>query len=184
MTHVTCRLTAKNRDQLRNPTLGNRVWATFTFLDAQTRRQKHTGRQTRSSRYSAPVLRRSLTDLPSTTATPRVLLGADMAATCVHSCVSGSYRSTELRYDHPSWPPTAYRAPPSTAAPDTIVSRPSSIDPYDSSITANTLKINIHKYTYMLQRGQSQKKKPQTHGRIILPNLNQFVKLFHWKILQ
>jgi len=25
------RLTAKNRDQLWNPTLGNRVWATFTF---------------------------------------------------------------------------------------------------------------------------------------------------------
>jgi len=24
-------LTAKNRDQLRNPTLSNRVWATFTF---------------------------------------------------------------------------------------------------------------------------------------------------------
>ena len=32
MTHVTCRLTAKNRDQLRNPTLGNRVRGTFTFL--------------------------------------------------------------------------------------------------------------------------------------------------------
>jgi len=32
MTHVTCRLTAKNRDQLPNPTLGNRVWATFTFF--------------------------------------------------------------------------------------------------------------------------------------------------------
>jgi len=30
MTHVTCRLTAKNRDQLRNPTLGNRVRASFT----------------------------------------------------------------------------------------------------------------------------------------------------------
>ena len=29
MTHVTCRLTAKNRDQLRNPTLGNRVLAPF-----------------------------------------------------------------------------------------------------------------------------------------------------------
>jgi len=30
MTHVTCRLTAKNLDQLRNHTLGNRVrWATF-----------------------------------------------------------------------------------------------------------------------------------------------------------
>ena len=29
---VTCRLTAKNRDKLRNPTLGNRVWATFAFF--------------------------------------------------------------------------------------------------------------------------------------------------------
>jgi len=29
MTHVTCRLTAKNWDQLRSPTLCNRVWATF-----------------------------------------------------------------------------------------------------------------------------------------------------------
>jgi len=32
MTHFTCKLTTKNRDQLRNPTLGNRVLATFTFL--------------------------------------------------------------------------------------------------------------------------------------------------------
>ena len=32
MTHVTCRLTAKKRDQLRNPTLGNRVWATFFLI--------------------------------------------------------------------------------------------------------------------------------------------------------
>jgi len=31
MTRVTCKLTVKNRDQLWNPTLGNRVWATFTF---------------------------------------------------------------------------------------------------------------------------------------------------------
>jgi len=31
MTHVTCRLTAKNRDQVRNPMLDNRVWATFSF---------------------------------------------------------------------------------------------------------------------------------------------------------
>ena len=37
LTHVTCRLTAKNRDQLRNPTLGNRVWATFTFFTAKGR---------------------------------------------------------------------------------------------------------------------------------------------------
>jgi len=40
MTYVTCRMTAKYRDQLRNFTLGNRVWATFfTFvLEATTKR--------------------------------------------------------------------------------------------------------------------------------------------------
>ena len=32
MTRVTCRLTAQNRDQVRNPPLGNRVWANFTIL--------------------------------------------------------------------------------------------------------------------------------------------------------
>jgi len=37
MTHVNCRPTAKNRDQLRNSTLGNRVWATFTFFNIHTR---------------------------------------------------------------------------------------------------------------------------------------------------
>ena len=31
MTLVACRLTAKNRDQLRNPTLRNQVRANFTF---------------------------------------------------------------------------------------------------------------------------------------------------------
>jgi len=34
VSYVTCRLTAKNRDQLRNPTLGNRVWAAFTFTSS------------------------------------------------------------------------------------------------------------------------------------------------------
>jgi len=32
MTHVTCRLTAKDRNQLRNPTLSNRVWTTTFYL--------------------------------------------------------------------------------------------------------------------------------------------------------
>ena len=32
MTHVTCRLTANNLDQLWNPPLSNRVWATFTLF--------------------------------------------------------------------------------------------------------------------------------------------------------
>jgi len=31
MTHITCRLTAKNWDRLRNPTLCNRVWANFFY---------------------------------------------------------------------------------------------------------------------------------------------------------
>jgi len=31
MTHVTCRLTARNRDQLRNPTLCNRGWTNFFY---------------------------------------------------------------------------------------------------------------------------------------------------------
>ena len=40
MTHDTCRLTAKNRrDQLRNPTLGNRAWATFTFYPSAIERR-------------------------------------------------------------------------------------------------------------------------------------------------
>ena len=37
MTHVTGRLTAKYRDQLRNPTVGNRVWANFSVHIARTR---------------------------------------------------------------------------------------------------------------------------------------------------
>ena len=36
MTLVTCRLTAKYRDQLRKPTLANRVRPTFTFLISLT----------------------------------------------------------------------------------------------------------------------------------------------------
>jgi len=43
MTYVTCRLTAKNRDQLWNPTLGNRVWATFTFFTRQIFPVLHNG---------------------------------------------------------------------------------------------------------------------------------------------
>jgi len=39
MTHATCWLTAKNRDQLKNPTLGSRVWATF-FTSKEREGQK------------------------------------------------------------------------------------------------------------------------------------------------
>ena len=56
MTHVTCRLTAKNRDRLRNPTLGNRVWATFTFITTRGRWQG-TGDHglTSSAHWKAPT---------------------------------------------------------------------------------------------------------------------------------
>jgi len=42
MTHLTCKLTAKNWDQLWNPMLGNRVWATFTFFQRSTNTHTHT----------------------------------------------------------------------------------------------------------------------------------------------
>ena len=52
MTRVTCRLTAKNReDQLRNPTLGNRVWASFTFFTlCSTRHCVHSPRSSHHQR--------------------------------------------------------------------------------------------------------------------------------------
>jgi len=36
MTHITCRLAAKNRDQLRNPTHGSRVWDILFYLTGVT----------------------------------------------------------------------------------------------------------------------------------------------------
>ena len=48
VTHVTCRLTVKNRDQLRNPTLGNRVWAIF-YLMFYYVLLRHNGSKTYSS---------------------------------------------------------------------------------------------------------------------------------------
>jgi len=48
-THITCRLTAKNRDQFGNPTLGSRVWATFTFFRIVGRKPP---RQTSSRFYT------------------------------------------------------------------------------------------------------------------------------------
>ena len=51
---------AKNRDQLRNHTLGNRVWATFTFtFFARRQTYTHTKTQTYTyiSHYFAPLFR-------------------------------------------------------------------------------------------------------------------------------
>ena len=55
MIHVTCRLTAKNRDQLQNPMLGNRVWATFTFFTGTSCRQLETRLETVGTQTSEKV---------------------------------------------------------------------------------------------------------------------------------
>ena len=75
MTHITCRLTAKNRDQLRN-TLGNRVWATFLPICIATcRLVVIKGRKgTRGVRWEASVIRHACHSAanisPSTVNTP------------------------------------------------------------------------------------------------------------------
>ena len=80
MTHVTCRPTAKNRDQLRNPTLGNRVWASFTFLFWNTVLSLITQRTQRlctvTSRRGALAWqqRRQLGNVPLRSATPAASL--------------------------------------------------------------------------------------------------------------
>ena len=63
MTHVTCRLTAKNRDQLQNPTPGNRVWASFTFymfVNAPSHSHSRLRRVDTSSVYGTVTRRRCL----------------------------------------------------------------------------------------------------------------------------
>ena len=61
--HVTCRLTAKNRDQLRNGTLGNRVWATFTFFTFDVQKDdSYTGGQSEATQagLASAALRRCI----------------------------------------------------------------------------------------------------------------------------
>ena len=80
MTHVTCRLTAKNRDQLRNPTLGNRVWASFLSIP----------KLSHSREYSVADSRPMSTRLHAAAAgAPRVVAGAEAAGDVV---VVGSLR--------------------------------------------------------------------------------------------
>jgi len=56
MTHVTCRLTAKNLDQPRNTTLGNRVWASFfTFKGKEGRKGKGKGERKDATRTGLPI---------------------------------------------------------------------------------------------------------------------------------
>ena len=54
MTHVTCRLTAKNRDQLWNPTLGNRVRTTFFAAVSVTEKWTAVGQRAMSNARTRP----------------------------------------------------------------------------------------------------------------------------------
>ena len=49
MNHITCGLTAKNQDQLRNPTLGNRVWTVFQRDNSWDRHHRHQQRRSGGS---------------------------------------------------------------------------------------------------------------------------------------
>ena len=55
MTHITCRLTVKNWDQLRNSTLGSRVWATFTLFCYPVLGSSHAAANAGSATLSAYV---------------------------------------------------------------------------------------------------------------------------------
>jgi len=99
MTHVTCRLTAKYRDQLRDPTLGNRVWATFTFL--------HTAGLLRIDRIVLSTVRSSVVSPTSRGSLDVVLVAAfadniDRTSAKVHSAIAAvdviSRHRMQVRY--------------------------------------------------------------------------------------
>jgi len=59
MTHVTYRLTGKNRDQLQNPALGNRVLATFSSMCFFCCREREREEYRRRDRSRSDEVRRS-----------------------------------------------------------------------------------------------------------------------------
>ena len=79
MTHVTCGLTAKNRDKLRNLTLGNRVWATclnshyskFCLNDLTTQVGWSAGRSGGDNRVADRAAAAAGCRLPADAAQPR-----------------------------------------------------------------------------------------------------------------
>jgi len=101
MARVTCRLTAKNRDQLRNPTLGNRVWSTFTFLILV--RSRSGSARTEQSRLTASQGRqRSIYSMFNV----NVNMLTTAACSAVHSPVSRYGRACHL------WRPNSWSRSP------------------------------------------------------------------------
>jgi len=101
MTHVTCRLTAKNRDQLRNPTLGSRVWATL-FLSDDCDQLFIVDTGSNSPEYDGPNRLFELSGLE-----PYTEYGVQL-----HACtVAGCTRSPWQRFVTSQAPPANQRAP-------------------------------------------------------------------------
>jgi len=82
MTHSTCRLTAKNRDQLQNPTLDNRVWATFTFAGPTAANLQQPEQWRAAARWNRQTRQT-----------------ADRGFTCVRACVHSGFNFTSASRD-------------------------------------------------------------------------------------
>ena len=84
MTHATCRLTAKNRDQLRNPTLGNRVWASFFAITRLLTRKMNEQANRRQ-------------DFWAHTRANRPLLGSDILLMLTNFTVADNERNKQVK---------------------------------------------------------------------------------------
>ena len=119
MTHITGRLTAKNRDQLRNPTLGNRVWATL-YLFYHTGRPHYNGNsEWRLAFYHISDLVRDACLVLPDVGRPVVVgvaSAADGFAEAARALADAVAQSLQPRHaqpthrDHAAHPPTAARS--------------------------------------------------------------------------
>ena len=105
ITHVTCRLTVKNRDQLRNPTLGNRVCAVFFTRVGLPNAQSDIQTSERATHISCPFdacdiccFAGALSALKKTPRNVIIEKGDDVHMECSTDAPSG-YNTIIWRYD-------------------------------------------------------------------------------------
>ena len=130
MSNVTSRLTANNRDQLRNPTLGNRTRATFTFflfplrrirsIAAGARRDTHPAAAAAAARgviIGAAASRHCMAPPPP----PPCEFGCHGNARCVVARAKSHAVRVELHKDSP--PPRPPRPPGTSHCSQIIITR-------------------------------------------------------------
>ena len=98
MTHVTSRLTAKNRDQLRNPTFGNRVWATFFTLHCFTQEKVATGQLTNATGAVCRTASYDSDDMERLDGPPATTSQCSFAMPAADDDVDRASRNTSVRY--------------------------------------------------------------------------------------